>query len=492
MKITSIIILSFLFFFKIASGTHIISPPSTLFSATQTGQEQDTTLVNKLVVVDSFNLKILPPSLGIQFYKNSIIFLSQTKNEVNMLPDFISFGAVEAYFATPSDSGLAKHEIFSGISAFVYPCDGVSFSNDFNTMYFSKISPTDGKEKIYMANYTTDVKNHSGWVMDPYPLEFCKDNFVFSHPALSADGQELIFASDMKNSLGGMDLFIVRKTGNSWSVPENLGNKINTPGNEFFPFLDKENNLYFSSDGLPGYGGFDVFTSRVNGKNWDSPINLSRTINSENDDIAFTINKIDGKTAFFTRRQISDKRIMQLFRVTLNNITTTGRPLTISDVFESKIVKKGNSALSISDFKTDTVKVLPEDVLQGKKEIKKAASPDSALALTKTSTPSVAPEVRKEKKVVPKIQEAKDIVEYRVQIMTSPTKKANFDFTVSGKTYVTEEYYYLKAYRYTIGRFRTLASAVELQNICRKNGHPQAFVVAFKNNKRSVDPALFK
>jgi hypothetical protein len=70
--------------------------------------------------------------------------------------------------------------------------------------------------------------------------------------------------------------------------------------------------------------------------------------------------------------------------------------------------------------------------------------------------------------------------------------KGTFEITVNEKKYTTSEYFYLGAFRYTIGEFSTLKPAAELQNICRKYGQPQAFVVAFKNNVRSNDLKLFK
>jgi hypothetical protein len=83
-------------------------------------------------------------------------------------------------------------------------------------------------------------------------------------------------------------------------------------------------------------------------------------------------------------------------------------------------------------------------------------------------------------------------VVYRVQILSSKTSKGNFQVIVNNKTYDTYEYLYLGEYRYTIGEFRTLASAVEVQNACKKDGRLQVFVVVFKNNVRSLDPQLFK
>ncbi len=79
-----------------------------------------------------------------------------------------------------------------------------------------------------------------------------------------------------------------------------------------------------------------------------------------------------------------------------------------------------------------------------------------------------------------------------MQLFSSGKKAGSKKITVANKPYMTYEYLYKGAYRSCIGEFNTLAQAVELQNISRKNGHPQAFVVAFVDDVRSTDPALFK
>jgi len=258
----------------------------------------DTTSLIHMIDVDSFRLEILPPSSGVQFYKDGIVFLSLSKYENKMSPNHISFGVVEAYYASVEDSVLGKHMIFSPSSSFSYPCEAMTFSRDYNTVYFTKLSKKDRKEKIFMAKFGSDSKNQTNLFPEIIPLDFCADDYAFSHPTLSSDGTMMIFASDIKGSFGGMDLFVSRLADGKWSVPENLGKFINSAGNEFFPFLDSENNLFFSSDGLPGYGGYDIFTCKFNGVDWDKPINLSDRINSDMDDIAFTINKTDGKSGF--------------------------------------------------------------------------------------------------------------------------------------------------------------------------------------------------
>jgi hypothetical protein len=92
---------------------------------------QDSSRNNLLIKVDSFFLDIISPSLGVQFYKDGIIFLVPTKNTVKMVSGQISFGTAEAYVAIPGDSTTGMKYVFSAASSFSYPCDAFTFSKDY-------------------------------------------------------------------------------------------------------------------------------------------------------------------------------------------------------------------------------------------------------------------------------------------------------------------------------------------------------------------------
>ena len=478
----------------------------------------DTANFVRFIKVDTFRLSIIPPSSGIQFYKNNIVFLSRSKNERKMTPNQISFGAVEAYYASVEDSVTGRHMIFSPVSSFSFPCEAMTFSRDYNTVYFTKFPKKGKKEKIFMGKLIPNSTNPSGLASELQPLDFCKDNFNYSHPALSADESMMIFASDREGSLGGMDLFISRKVGDHWSTPENLGNNINTTGNEFFPFLDSDNNLFFSSDKLPGYGGYDIFTCKFNGSGWDNPVNLSTPINSGQDEIAFTINNTNGKSAFFTRRQRLGKAEMQLFRVTLKQGIDNQNLLTISEVYNGKYgsniepaiatikseIKQSEIALPKTKTgteinKTDVAKVTepsqPVKSAPEKDKIKsetKVTKSDNAIAKSDTKVAPADKKVALNKANLPIPVEQKNIVVYRVQLLPSTSQKNSKEIVLNGTSYKLAEYVYLGATRYTIGEFNKVSLATALQKICRQSGYPQSFVIVFKNNVRSLDPELFK
>lgn len=123
-----------------------------------------------------------------------------------------------------------------------------------------------------------------------------------TQPGITADGRTIYFASDRGGGKGGLDIWVTHQNENGiWSIPENLGDSVNTPGNESSPFIHPDNNtLYFSSDYLLGMGGFDIFYSRRNqsGK-WNKAINLGYPINTSNDEIGLIINS-KGNKAYFS------------------------------------------------------------------------------------------------------------------------------------------------------------------------------------------------
>ncbi len=171
----------------------------------------------------------------------------------------------------------------------------VSFSADESMLVMghnqSESSPLSWNKDIqvdYKALYEHKRDKKGNW-SDGEILFFSKKNFNCMHPALSYDGSKLIFASDMPGGQGGLDLYISQKIGSSWTDPVNLGTGINTEGNEVFPFMQGDSVLYFSSDGHIGIGALDVFTSKMRGSLFQSPVNLGSPLNSTYDDFGIWV-----------------------------------------------------------------------------------------------------------------------------------------------------------------------------------------------------------
>ena len=143
--------------------------------------------------------------------------------------------------------------------------------------------------------YESELKYGKYW-SDPVPLHFNNVSYSCGQATMTPDGKLMYFVSDMPGGFGGTDLYKVeRLSDGSWGVPENLGDEINTEGNEMFPYYDSKGGyLFFSSDGIPGLGGLDIFVSKVRKDgSYTLPLNLGSPINSNRDDFSF-IYKEDG------------------------------------------------------------------------------------------------------------------------------------------------------------------------------------------------------
>lgn len=137
-----------------------------------------------------------------------------------------------------------------------------------------------------------------GWSV-PEAFTYNSTEYSIGHPAFSPDGNTLYFASDMPGGQGGTDIWMCTLKNGSWSSPINLGSVINSTENEMFPNVSEDGTLYFASEGHPGYGALDIFSSKPADGKWSSPVNLKSPINSSFDDFALAF--VPGtKNGFFS------------------------------------------------------------------------------------------------------------------------------------------------------------------------------------------------
>lgn len=166
-----------------------------------------------------------------------------------------------------------------------------------NTLYITRTYP--GKEaeiskedkRKYRTNklelYIYEKDGNSSWVETPFAYNNVKEYSV-GHASLSANGNILYFASDMPGGQGGTDIwYSVKQSDGTWGAPENAGTEINTDKDELFPSIAPDGTLYFSSNGLPGMGGLDIFSSTGSKGQWAKAENLKYPVNSAGDDFAF-------------------------------------------------------------------------------------------------------------------------------------------------------------------------------------------------------------
>jgi len=183
----------------------------------------------------------------------------------------------------------------------------VTFSPDNSTMYFTRNNygkklKRDKKGINHLKIYKS-TKVDDEWT-EAVEVSFNSDNYSTGHPALSPDGKQLYFVSDMPGSLGHTDLFVVDVLDDgSFSEARNLGKEINTEHREMFPFFNGKK-LYFSSDGHTGLGGLDVFESVYDEElGFQEVANMGKPINSNKDDFSYIVNEENQKGFFASNRE---------------------------------------------------------------------------------------------------------------------------------------------------------------------------------------------
>ncbi|MDR2684690.1 MAG: OmpA family protein [Prevotellaceae bacterium] len=156
------------------------------------------------------------------------------------------------------------------------------------------------------------VRSGGQWA-EPQPVILFKDSSITAaHPAISPDGKYLYFVSDNKSGFGGKDIYISEKNGEEWNAPENLGEKINTSGNEMFPSFSPDGTLYFASDGHQGFGGLDIFSAKKDSLGKWVVENLLPPLNSSFDDFGITFAQ-SGKEGYFTSNRGNGKALDKIY-----------------------------------------------------------------------------------------------------------------------------------------------------------------------------------
>ena len=184
---------------------------------------------------------------------------------------------------------------------------GVTLTADGKTLYFSRITSNAGysNSDLFLAERRTE---NGGWRVERLGNGINGEKSWESQPSVSPDGQWLYFASNRKGGQGGTDIWRCHRLKNGdWSRPENLGSRVNTIGNEKFPFLHADGHtLYFVSDGWQGFGGYDVYFIDLAEGGEARPTNLGLPINTENDELSFGVTP-DGMRAYFPGRVKSSR-----------------------------------------------------------------------------------------------------------------------------------------------------------------------------------------
>lgn len=245
---------------------------------------------------------------GISFYGDKVVFSSPRNNE-NPIYNWNEKPYLDLYEATiDKDDQLTNIKPFSDEINTKTHESNATFSSDGKTMYFSRTNDKRvkiGEEKIATVKIFKAEMVEGVWT-NVVETPFSSDIFSVQHPFLNSENTKLYFSSDMPGGFGSFDIYSVDIIGDSFGEPINLGETINTPHREQFPFVDEQGTLYFSSDGQQGMGGLDIFMSQFRNDEFIKPLNLGETINSEADDFGFVLQKNSEKGYLASNREGSD------------------------------------------------------------------------------------------------------------------------------------------------------------------------------------------
>ncbi len=243
------------------------------------------------------------------YFQNRIVFSSdRTKfSMVRSTYNWTKSSFLDLYVANPEDKEASP---FSNRLNSIYHEGPVTFSKNQDTIIFTRSNyfrsrlrkSNEGINKLSLFEAVWDLKSNN-WI-NIQPLSLNDDQYSCEHPALSPDGTDLYFTSDKPGGLGGLDLYVSHyitdsQGAGSWSPPINLGPGINTPGNDMFPFVDHQGNLWYASNGIPGLGGLDVFFACKLGEGFSTPINPGYPFNTRFDDFGF-ITLDTGESGYFS------------------------------------------------------------------------------------------------------------------------------------------------------------------------------------------------
>lgn len=264
---------------------------------------------------NSFKLQMMSKNktngdFGISFYGDKVTFAS-VRNAEEKAYGWNDRPYLDLFSATVNSQGqLTKVEPFSDVINTKKHESNATFSADGKIMYFNRSGEKQnkvGEEKVAMIKiYKAEFVN--GKWANVTMLPFSSDTYSVEHPFLTKDGKQLYFASDMPGTLGSFDIYVVDvNEDGTYSQPRNLGFTINTNQREQFPFLTEDGTLYFASDGHQGNGNLDIFMSlKLNDTEFDKPLNLGSTINSEMDDFNFILDEKNDKGYFASNRTGDD------------------------------------------------------------------------------------------------------------------------------------------------------------------------------------------
>lgn len=262
---------------------------------------------NKIFKIELLKINTGADDFGPAYYMDKIVFTS-SRSDGKSFPkadNWHNQPYLDMYVADVNENQLSNQTNFSNSLNGKMHDGPASFTKDGKTIVFTRNNYDDKSKDRVIELQLFISKNTDGKWSDPEPFLYNNVNYSVGHPSLSLDGNTLYFASNMPGGFGKADIYkCKRNSEGTWTKPENLGNKINTEGDEVFPFYEENSKtLFYSSDGKFGLGGLDIFMCKLDGSGVGTIINLGVPLNSTADDFSAIANEKMTRGYFASNRK---------------------------------------------------------------------------------------------------------------------------------------------------------------------------------------------
>lgn len=293
--------------------------------------------------VNHLNINSANEDFAPSFYQDKVVFASSREGKKlikrkwagNKLP-FLNM-----YVADVNSNELSNPSLMIREKNKKYHEGPVAFAREDKFMAYTSNNYDDVSSDGVIKLKLFFTENKDGKWSEGEPFKLNNKEYSVGHPSLTEDGNTMYFTSDMPGGYGGSDIYkISRDETGEWGEAQNLGNILNTEGNEMFPFYsESEKLLFFASDGHVGLGGLDVFVAPNKNNSFIQVLNLAVPINSSNDDFGLILDA-ENKSGFFSSNREEGKGDDDLYSFTML------KPFVFGKRLEGVAMDKNNDILS--------------------------------------------------------------------------------------------------------------------------------------------------